>query len=734
MDVVNSDLELFEIIFDNLGDNLLGKSLRLTRVFVDSHPKMMYSAPLERIENDYALMLGYMRRGYADPQRDQVYENLIYRLYNFVADLYLTYKIKNVAFFTEVKRKSIIGYTFTNDFVKKTLEDFVTDTAMLSLEIKGKSIKRARDIYYIHNNFVQALFCHIVVSEQWSEGDAEFYTELLLSPSIDLIDACLITSALTLAVMNNMDINKFTVLMHTYLRAKDEALRQRALIGWVFALSSDMRIHTKFEELVLSAIKDKNVVSELVDLQKQIIFCLNAEKDNDKIQRDIIPDIIKNNNINVTRFGITEKDEDPMADVFDPGESDRAMEKMEESFQKMVDMQKEGSDIYFGGFSQMKNFPFFFNLANWFCPFYIEHPDIATARDKLKGTTLLTNILESGPFCDSDKYSFTLALSSIISRIPKDMREMLNSAEAIGSVFKSEEMQSATYIRRTILQDMYRFFRLYANREQIVNPFDVLNSIFIVDDIFDNTEVHNAIPDMCFFALKHKNREALSLLMDKYYDEKDPKSLLIHGLFALNFDNSPYTASKFFSDLVELEPENKRALSLLARSYFEAEDYEAAADSYEELLELCPNDSTIMLNYCVVLTKIKMYDTAINLLYKLNLEMPESMSVMRVLAWSLMGVGKLDRAEKEYQRILQSDEVEVGDWLNAGYCQWFMGNIEAAVEMFQNFLTLNMGEDSSPEGFSIADEFIKDFDFITEHNITDTECHLMIDLVHGIKD
>ena len=185
-----------------------------------------------------------------------------------------------------------------------------------------------------------------------------------------------------------------------------------------------------------------------------------------------MPELMKNNNLNITRFGITEKEDDPMNDIFDPGASDRAMEKMEESFQKMMNMQKAGSDIYFGGFSQMKRVPFFYHAANWFCPFYLEHPEISSTVDKLKDTPLLTNILNNGPFCDSDKYSFTLAVASVISHIPANMREMFNTKEALGQTVSDEDQRQPAYIRRMILQDMYRFFRLFHQRGQLVNPYD----------------------------------------------------------------------------------------------------------------------------------------------------------------------------------------------------------------------------------------------------------------------
>ncbi len=725
----NKDLDLFEDIFDSLSDHALGLSLRQVRSFVNEHPYMISSADLEDIEHDYSLMLGYMRRGYSDPQRETVYENLMNRLYNFVSSLYMAYRIRNKSFFTETARKSM-NYTLSHEKIRTELENFVTDQAMLSLESIEQRKEKSKKLYEGHNLFMQSLFCKIIISNQWNEGDTDFFENLLLSPLVDTIDIQLIISAITLAVMNNMDINKFAVLINVYRKADIEKVRQKALIGWVFSLSADMRIHAKYEELVMSTLEDPKVVKELVELQKQIIFCMNTEQDTDRIQKDIIPDLIKHNTTNIRRFGITDKDEeDPMQDIFDPGAEDRDMEKVEESFQKMVNMQKEGTDIYFGGFSQMKRFPFFYNLANWFCPFYPEHPEIAGAMDKLEGTSLVENILENGPFCDSDKYSFTLAISSIISKLPKDMREMLNSTEALGVTVGPEEMASPTYIRRMILQDMYRFFRLYNHRKDIEDPFSVSNFMFVTDVLFEDTELYKALPELCYFAFKHKNKDAIEILMSKYYDENDPKNLYLHGYYELNYNKEPYSAIRYLSMLNDMEPDNKKALSLLARAYFECDEYDDAAECYEELYENDPNNNAIALNYCVAMAKAEMYDDAINLIYKLSLDMPDSVNVMRVLAWTLMGLNRLEQAEKEYLRLLKSDEVEVGDWLNAGYSAWFLGNINDAVERFKQFMALSKQNGVKKENDSITDDIIDDYDFITGHGISATDVQLMIDLV-----
>ena len=718
----NNETKQISDILKYIYDGMLGRALRSARSLVDANPHLIYDEELESIENDYRLMLDYMKRGFNDPQRGAIYQNLIVRLYRFTADLNMAYRKQNVQFFAEASGKAS-RKSFNNDNIKAELEGFVTDVAMLSLDPEPERTRKSNDIYRRHNDFTQSLFCHIVTSKQWGEHDAAFLEELLLSPAVDTIDAQLIISALTLATMNNMDANKFSVMMNVYLKTTDERLRQKALIGWAFALSSEAApVFPKLRESVSEALNDKNVVNELVDLQKQMVFCLNAEQDTATIRRDIMPELMKNNNLNITRFGITEKEDDPMADIFDPGASERAMEKMEESFQKMMNMQKAGSDIYFGGFSQMKRFPFFYNVANWFCPFYLEHPEIESSTRGLKETPLLANILNNGPFCDSDKYSFTLAVSSVISHLPANMKEMLGSQEALGPIMDKDDQNSPAYVRRMILQDMYRFFRLFQQRGQLANPFDAKHFTFIVNALFDNTAVSESIPDLCFFMIKHKNKEALESILSKYDGGNDAKLLLAHGIYELNFAKRPVKAIGYLERLEALEPGNKRALSLLARSHFENGEYGRSAAYYGKLLEQDPENKTATLNYCVALSKAEKYDAAINLLYKLDIEMPDSMPVIRVLAWTLMGLGKYGQAEKYYNRLLASEDAETGDWLNAGYCDWLRGNVADAVNKFGKFIEAQKSD-------SITEELRNDKDFLTKHGLTVTDMRIMSDLI-----
>lgn len=721
----NNTTKKFKDIFDKIGCNMLGPAIQALRTLVNANPHLMYDEELENIENNYKLMLGYMKQGFNDPQRENIYNGLLVRLYRFTSDFMMSYKIQNVPFFIETSRKSS-NKDLSNENIKQELENFVADVALLSLEPEPGKTNKSQSLYRNHTDFMKALFCNIVTSKQWNEHDADFFCSLLLSPTIDSIDAQLIVSALTLATMNNFDANKFEVLLNTYIKAHDEKIRQKALIGWVFSVPSSTNILQKQKNNINEILKDTSIINELVELQKQIVFCLNTQQDADKIQRDIMPELIKNNNLNITRFGITEKEEDPMTDIFDPGASDRAMEKMEESFKKMMNMQKAGSDIYFGGFSQMKRFPFFYNVVNWFYPFFLEHPDISNTTGNLKGTPLLANILNNGPFCDSDKYSFTLAVSSIISRLPENMKEMMNTPDALGQVTSTEEQKQPTYIRRMILQDMYRFFKLFSQREQLANPFDIEHFTFITNDIFKDSGIKETIPDLCYFMLKHKNKEALEKLISRYDDMDNTKMQLVKSIYMLNFKKRPDMAVKCLENINNLEPGNKRILSLLARAYFECGKYEHSSICYEALHKQDPTNSTIALNYCVALSKSENYQKAMNLLYKLDIENPDSMSITRVLAWNLMGLCKYEQANKAYNRLLKSEEVETGDRLNAGYCQWLMGNIPAAVSLFKDFIKAS-GPDTPK--YNLSRELENDHAFLTKHGISETDLRLMADLI-----
>ena len=176
--------------------------------------------------------------------------------------------------------------------------------------------------------------------------------DMLLSPTLDINDQLLLISCVMLSAINQFDMAKFRMLVHVYQQSTDESVRQRALVGWVFAIDPEIgaNLYEEKVQLVEKLLEDEAVCQELVELQQQIIYCINAEVDTAMIQQEIMPDIIKGQGLHISKNGVLEQDEDDLNDILHPDETESKMEKMEASFQRMVDMQKQGSDIYFGIF------------------------------------------------------------------------------------------------------------------------------------------------------------------------------------------------------------------------------------------------------------------------------------------------------------------------------------------------------------------------------------------------
>ncbi|MBQ7422825.1 MAG: hypothetical protein IJV27_11905 [Prevotella sp.] len=721
----------FEEAFQNIEEKHLGDALQILRKILEANPYIGKLERLEGIENDYHLMLDYMLRGYKDSKREYLYYQLLQRLFRLVSDAEMAWKRKNVGLYAEAMRIAG-GLNTSHEFVWAVLERFVADVSLLSLELDTVRSVKEEELYARHYAFMNRLFCVIWISEQWTDGEVHFYEELILSPTIDSIDAQLLVSAIMMATLSEFDINKFRLLVNVYLKAADERTRQRALVGWAFTLpQKHIFLFPDLYKLVSQLSGEERIRGELLELHMQVFYCLDAEKDNQHIQKEIIPTIIKNNNLNITRFGITEKEEDRLEEILHPEAADQRMEKMEESIRKMTDMQRAGSDIYFGGFSQMKHFSFFSVLTNWLCPFYAEHPGISEVKRKMQDGRFIKVLQERGPFCDSDKYSFILAMSTVIDKIPANMRDLLNNEEMMGPRV-DEDINSAAYLRRMYLQDLYRLFRLHPRKNDLANPFENKQkkkiaeySFFMVSELWGNDKnMLNEKLKLGKFLVKRGQWDKVDVLLQPLEKNRPEENVDYDVLMACqNMHKRNYIkAISYFESVLQKEPHHDYALKGLARASLLNENYIQAEAAYGKLHELYPQNIVHSLNYCIVLLKLGRIDESVSELYRLDYESPDNKNVKRALAWGLLWQSKLDAAKKEYDVLLNEEKCTKEDFLNAGYCQMFMGQISNAVELFKKYVSIN-----SKKELNI--EFKKDADLINSYGISDADLQLILDLV-----
>ena len=710
-----TDISL-ERVFRQLIAGNVGMAIAETEIWLAAWPHAQSREKLDGLKAEYKLMENYWQQGIKDPQLDAQYQRLLQRLYVLCGNIAI-HRHMAASSFLQAQRTQARqpGHNWALTAVRKEMEDFVSEVAMLELEPEHLREVKSKIVYRAHQQQMNALFNYVVTANLWTDGVGQDLEQILLSPTVDSNDQQLLVSAITLSLMNRFDMVKFRVLVNVYQQAQDEEVRQRALVGWVMGIDDDwLRVFPEQRELVATMLQSKRVCKELTELQMQLVYTLNAEKDTTIVQQEIMPELLKNNSFRMTPNGLEEVEDNELEDVLHPDAAEKRMEQLESSFQRMMDMQKQGADVYFGGFSQMKRYPFFYDMSNWLVPFYMQHPDIAQYTEKVAGNRFIETLLKTGTFCNSDKYSFLMAAHQVINQLPASLRDMMQRGEASMSELVEMPQRTPAYIRRIYLMDLYRFFRLFPNRSALCNPFDITSNelgmcLFFTSALFVGTPLEASKREVVAMLMKQKLKTSAKVVLDTF-----PKEM---------YDVQYYLWTEKYTEALALDPDNERALAAHARETYDRGEYDEAVSCYDRLILLHPDKMRYKLYKAVCLVELKDYEDALQLLFQLNYEHQEDVHVSRSLAWALTCDGKLEQAERIYQQLTDEGKLSANDWLNKGYCLWLEGRIADAAASFRKYIELS--------GMKTTDMLSWEVSFLSERGITDTDMKMMETLVMG---
>ena len=298
----------------------------------------------------------------------------------------------------------------------------------------------------------------------------------------------------------------------------------------------------------------------------------------------------------------------------------------------------------------------------------------------------------------------------------------------LGPLAESDDTEDAISIRRTYLQDLYRFFRLYHTANEFINPFEdngrgdfVADTFFFTYKSFMGTGLDDVKLRLASHLYKHQQMTELAELLTTF-QSADPRYAILMGYTNINMGKAEF-AYQFFDYALKAEPDNQWALKGKARAALDAEDYKTAEEVYTELLKLEPGHKNYTMNRCVALLKLGRTSEVREELFRLDYQYPEDMNVKRVLAWAMLSDNSLDKASQLYDTLLAATPAHE-DYLNAGYCQWAMGNVQCAVELFREWMVK-----SGKSREQLLEEFRSDADTLTMYSISEIDCFLMLSLV-----
>ena len=277
-------------------------------------PQVHTAQKLDAIKDEYSQLCTDWQDNMDVPVYKEIYQKLLQRVFVLYANLALYDKISNTqnlaAIHAEVrsqKAKLSIGQ------MRQELESFVADTAMLSLEQPHVREQKSRQLYAEHQNRINNLFNFLLTTNSWPASVGQDIEELLLSPAVDTNDQQILVSAITLSLLIQFDIVKFKTMIRVYRHGTDEAVRQRALVGWVLGMDEQWnKVYPEQRQMIEELLQSDTICRELTELQMQMVYCMGTERDATKIQQEIIPDILKNKPLHIKPEALEEEDIEEM--------------------------------------------------------------------------------------------------------------------------------------------------------------------------------------------------------------------------------------------------------------------------------------------------------------------------------------------------------------------------------------------------------------------------------------
>jgi len=510
-------------------------------------------------------------------------------------------------------------------------------------------------------------------------------------------------SAITISLFKIFDPLKAIFLCDAATH-EEVAISQRALVGlFITTFINNHRIeyYPELKRRIEQLCETPDFENRLLIMQLQLLRTRETQKIDRKMREEIIPAMLKNPNIRNAKLGLDLEKELEQDDKNPEWQAWIDDDGIKNKLDEMAQWQTEGADVYMSTFSQLKHYPFFNEMPNWFRPFDINNSAVAgiipSSADTNKINVLKT-LFASKFFCNSDKYSFCFTLQ----QVPEEQRSMLMGqlGEQHGEDIADpdteqpsiprkveEELQSNQYI-----QDLYRFFKLSSFRNEFTDPFTLSLNL-----------LESESPGNLLRTPQSMLRIFRYLLQKEYYTEASEIGSSIEHLKEENVCDAQFyqemgyckqkaaeydAALKYYNKADIVKPDTLWTVRHIAQCHRLKRDPKSALPYYLQAEQLAPDNRAILMQTGECLVALKRFDEAFNRFFKVEYLEPDSIRSWRAIAWCSFMVEKYEQAAEYYSRLHASPKRNMQDWLNAGHVELVRGNNNPAIEFYQKAAAL----------------------------------------------
>ncbi|MCF2550472.1 tetratricopeptide repeat protein [Bacteroides caecigallinarum] len=700
---------MYKEIKELLHTHKLKEALEKLSEYASPTDNWQMKSDIESLKTTYGFMMQYATQGMNDPERNEMYNNLLKKAFVLNEKIKIQLLLEN--------GNSYVSQTYRNTRNSQQSGYYEICTKIEELH-KELNISDMYDEPYrtelIESQnkrlqfILEELFNKTWAPVIWNEEDYTGALSIIESDKISDNEKALFTSALCLSLIHILDVYKFRLLLHTYLKGKSCVVTQRALVGILIAIYlQDEMIKFAYPNLTdeINLLKENPYfLDDLYTVIIQVILSLETENIDKKMRDEIIPSIMQSTELTSP---INEMSDINIEELIEGNPEWReSIEKIKDQIKELDMLRQEGADTNMCTFSNLKNYPFFYEPSHWFYIFSSEVPAIYEMMTDKKNNyaPFIETLQKATDMCNSDRFSLCLTFKSM-PNLPLDamnsgltaQNKMNEESEGTNSEKKKRQTES-----RHFIQDLYRFCKLWRN-----NYYDKIDIFSQGIALWQSTIIRNMIQDSgklkqladYLFAKGHVN-DAMFSYMDIIDDNPDDYEAFqkIGYVHVLNKDYDKALDSLKKADI--LSPGDTWTLKNIALCYKKKNRYDLAYEYLKEAEQINPDDLNICTQIGQALITEGIYDEALRYMFKVEYMTKGKTSAQRAIAWCYFMMDRYDKAIEMYNKILDKNDAIAEDWINTGHVYLVNNDIKSAISFYKKAIELQDKKTSFYEIFS----------------------------------
>lgn len=504
--------------------------------------------------------------------------------------------------------------------------------------------------------------------------------------------------ALMLGGMEYFHSRRLMLLGKVYSSIENKRVRLAAVVAFTLLLWNHRKVPVGVKlSGLLELMRQRETWSrDLRLVAMQFVKTRDTDRITNKLKTEVFPAMMKLRP-DLQKLGDISADMD-LTTLEDNPEWEELLDKsgLTEKLKELTELQSDGADLMMATFYNLKGFPFFNEVANWFVPFSMDRNDVSGAvSDNIRS---LAEIIGASPYlCDSDKYSMIFSFN----HIPAAQRKMfadqieaqnLNQAELRSASLDAGDKNGENIVA-VLVQNLYRFFKLFRRKGEFADPFKAAPDLASLE-IFRETlgDAANVRLVAEFYFKRGYYDEALGHFKTLIASSPNDYQLLQKAGYCYSALGDVESAVDMYSRSELLAPDSLWTLRRLASAYRLLGNHKKALEYYRKIEEKRPDDLNIAyaIGHCLMETgNLK---DALKMFYKVEYLAPDSTKSHRPLAWCSFLLGDFEKAARYYGKILGGNPA-ASDYLNAGHLALASGRFNDAVEYYSRSIKMSSAND-----------------------------------------